>query len=63
MDLENVLAELRKERDALDAAISSLERLDRVGKPSAVHSSELAAYKLTNGANGAHRNPGPRESS
>jgi len=33
MDLENVLAALRKERDAIEAAILSLERLSRAGEP------------------------------
>ena len=28
MDLENVLAELREERDAIDAAICNLKRLE-----------------------------------
>jgi hypothetical protein len=33
MDLKYVLAELRRERDAIDAAIVNLERLQRLGKP------------------------------
>jgi hypothetical protein len=33
MDLEYVLAELRKERDAIEAAIANLERLGRPGNP------------------------------
>jgi hypothetical protein len=33
MDLEYVLAELRRERDAIDAAIANLEGLGRPGRP------------------------------
>ena len=33
MDLEYVLAELRRERDAINAAIVNLEGLGRPGKP------------------------------
>jgi hypothetical protein len=63
MDLEKVLAELRKERDAIDAAILSLERLDRRNTPGTVHVSHLAVGKPKNGINGVYRNPGPGESS
>ena len=62
MDLERVLAELRKERDAIDAAILSLERLEHVGTQAA-HSSELSARKPTKGSNGAYRTQGQGESS
>jgi hypothetical protein len=33
MDLDDILAELRAERDRLEAAILSLERLGRSGNP------------------------------
>ena len=49
MDLENVLDELRRERDAIDAAILSLERLNRVGLPGAARLSDWAARKPKNG--------------
>lgn len=54
MDLEKILAQLRKEREALDEAIFSLERLGRPrglpGRPP-----DLATKSPTNGANGNHR--------
>lgn len=55
MDLEKVLAELRKERDAIDAAIFSLERLARPGNTSQIRLPSLAAKSPTNGLNGNHR--------
>jgi hypothetical protein len=55
MDLEKVLAELRKERAAIDAAISSLERLDRPGNLRPGLPLGLAAKSPTNGANGHRR--------
>lgn len=61
MDLENVLDELRRERDAIDAAILSLERLNRVGLPGAARLSDWAARKPKNGANGVYRNLSPDE--
>jgi hypothetical protein len=55
MDLERVLAELRDERDRIDAAIVSLERLDRPGKAGLRDRLDLAAKNHTSGANGNHR--------
>lgn len=52
MDLENVLVQLRQERDKIDAAILSLERL---GSVSPVRQDDLAPKSRTNGANGNHR--------
>lgn len=48
MDLEYVLAELHKERDAIDAAIVNLERVRRLGRPT--HDRPAAVP-----ANGFHR--------
>jgi hypothetical protein len=60
MDLEHVLAELRKERDALDAAIRSLERLDRVGRGDPGHWPDLRAGSPTNGATSRPASLAPR---
>jgi hypothetical protein len=60
MDLENVLAELREERDAIEAVISSLERLDRPGNRGPVRLN-LAAKSPTNGFNGSHKNLAPEK--
>jgi hypothetical protein len=51
MDLDYVLAELRKELDAVDAAIASLQRLDRAGNPRLGRSKDLKAVAPTKGAN------------
>jgi hypothetical protein len=56
MDLERVLAELRKERDAIESAIFSLERLGRSGNTSPGRHPGLAAKSPTNGVNGNHGN-------
>jgi len=58
MDLEKVLAELRKERDALDQAIISLERLARAGRPAPGRPPGIAAKSPTSSANGNHRSAG-----
>jgi hypothetical protein len=54
MDLEKVLVQLRQERQALDEAIFSLERL---GGPVNLlgRLPDSAAKSPTNGANGYHR--------
>lgn len=62
MDLAKVLAELRNERDALDAAILSLERLDRPGKL-AGRPPNVSTRSHTDGANGFHRNLAPEANS
>jgi hypothetical protein len=59
VDLEYVLAELRKELDAIDAAISSLERLDRTGNPRLGRSKDLTAVGPTKGANRGYRTAAP----
>lgn len=58
MNLENVLIQLRKERQALDEAIFSLERLRRPGSLPG-RSPDLATKSPTNGANGNHRTASP----
>jgi hypothetical protein len=55
MDLEKVLAELRRERDTIEAAILSLERLGRPGNLRPGRLPDLAARSPTNGADGNHR--------
>jgi hypothetical protein len=63
MDLEKVIAEMRHERDALDAAILSLERLRRHGKPGPDRPLDSAAKSHTDGTNGFRRSSAPEESS
>jgi hypothetical protein len=63
MDLEKVLAEMRHERDAIDAAILSLERLSRPGKPGTGRPLDSAPKSHTDGTNGFHRSLAPEESS
>jgi hypothetical protein len=48
MDLEYVLAQLRRERDAIAAAIDNLERLGRFGGP-------IPSHPAPKPANGFHR--------
>jgi hypothetical protein len=68
MDLRAVLAELRQERDAIEAAIAQLERLEHSGRhgaarPLGLTTKGLAAKSPLNGANGSFRPPlpAPRE--
>ena len=62
MDLKNVLAQLRAERDALDAAISNLERLDQDRHRAPGRSPVLVTKSSTNGTNHGYSlvNPAPR---
>jgi hypothetical protein len=53
MDLEHALAQLRKERDLIEAAIRCLESLDRAGGG--------PTSNPANGANGSYRNLPPGE--
>ena len=62
MDLEKVLAELRNERDAIEAAISNLERLRRPGKLAPGRPPGVSTSSHTDGANGFHRLLAPEES-
>jgi hypothetical protein len=60
MDMTAVLIQLRKERDAIDDAIASLERLAGPGRWGAAHPSGLAAKSPANGSsNGVYRPPNP----
>jgi hypothetical protein len=54
MDLNNVLAQLHAERDALDAAISNLERLERARHDTPGRSPNLVTKTPTNGTNHNH---------
>jgi hypothetical protein len=51
MDLSKVLAQLREERDALDVAIYSLERLDQGATVARAALPILVTKSATNGAN------------
>jgi hypothetical protein len=59
VDLSKVLAQLREERDALDVAISSLERLDRGRDRSPGRPPNSVMTSATNGTNPALRPPAP----
>ena len=63
MDLNNVLAQLRDERDALDAAISNLERLEHDRHRSPGRQPGLVTKSSTNGTSNGHSllNPAPGE--
>jgi len=58
MDVRNILARLRKERDALDATIADLEGLgnERPGVPIRPN---LVTKSATNGTNPGNRHPDP----
>jgi hypothetical protein len=62
MDLERMLAQLRRERDAIDVAILNLELLTRAGKPRLNRSTECSTNSHTNGPNGSYKNLPPEES-
>jgi hypothetical protein len=51
MDLTQVLAQLRKERDALDAVIAGMERLEQERQPGPNHPISLVANRPTKGKN------------
>jgi len=57
MDLTKVLAQLRKERDDINATISNLERLEHGGRRSPGRPPSVAAKGSTNGANHGSRLP------
>jgi hypothetical protein len=56
MDLKNVLAQLRRERDELDVAISKLESLDRAQR-SRVSVPRIVTRTASNGTNPVPRTP------
>ena len=57
MDLNDLLAELRKERDQLDAAIFELEHTERGFQPGACRPPSLLTRNPTNGLNHGPRTP------
>jgi hypothetical protein len=59
MNLEGVLAQLREERDALDAAISNLERLEHSQRRGPSRPRRFVTTSPTNGTNHRHQPPGP----
>jgi|HubBroStandDraft_5_1064220.scaffolds.fasta_scaffold2962502_1 hypothetical protein len=59
VDLEYVLAELRKELIAIDQAIASLERLERSGNPRVARAKDLSAVHPTKGTNHGYRTATP----
>jgi hypothetical protein len=56
MDLKNVLAQLRRERDDLDLAISKLESLDRA-RQSGERVPRIVTRSASNGTNPVHPTP------
>jgi hypothetical protein len=63
MNVEYLLAELRKELDAIEAAILSLERVNSPDNPRPNRPLDFPARSRTHGANGFHRNPASEQSS
>jgi hypothetical protein len=59
MDLESVLAQLREERDRLDAAISNLEGLEHSRRRGPGRPRRFETTSPTNGTNHGHRPPDP----
>ncbi len=57
MDLKSVLAQLHREREALDAAIANLERLENSRHRDPDRSPSLVAKSPTNGTNHTHYPP------
>jgi hypothetical protein len=57
MDLKNVLTQLREQREALDAAISSLERLESGGHRGPGRPPGVATKSPTNGTSSNHTAP------
>ena len=63
MDVEGILAELRKELTRLNAAILTLERLHRPANPRPDRRLDCSTTSRTEGANGYHKNPEPEPTS
>ncbi len=57
MDLKSVLAQLQQERDALDAAITNLQRLENSRHRDPGRSPSLVAKSSTNGTNHTYSPP------
>ena len=60
MDLPNVLAQLRKERDALDIVIGNLERLEQAGRRGPGRPLNMVK-SATNGISRDHTLPDPSD--
>jgi hypothetical protein len=56
MDLKNILAQLRRERDELDVAISKLESLDCADR-NRESTPRLVTKTTSNGTSPVHRTP------
>ncbi len=61
MDVEGILAELRKELDGIEAAILSLERLYRTANLRPDRRLDCFKRSRTEGANGFDKNPEPEQ--
>jgi hypothetical protein len=59
LNLESALAQLREERDRLDAAISNLESLEHSRRRSPGRPRRFVTRNPTNGTNHRHRPPDP----
>jgi len=59
LNLESVLAQLREERDRLDAAISNLESLEHSQGRGPGRRRRIVTRNPTNGTNHGHRAPDP----
>jgi hypothetical protein len=57
MDLPNILAKLRKEREALDVVISNLEHLEQAGRRGPGRPPNLVVKSATNGTSHGYRSP------
>jgi len=58
MDLPNILAQLRKEREALDVVIANLERLEQAGHRGPGRPPNIVK-SASNGINRGYTLPGP----
>jgi len=59
MNLEDLLSQLRKERDVIDAVISDLESLAQSERHSPGRPRRSVTTGPMNGTNHGHRSPGP----
>jgi hypothetical protein len=61
MDLERILADLRREREAIDVALLNLDQLARIRKQGMNRPTYFSSKGHTNGANGSYENLTPEE--
>jgi hypothetical protein len=61
MDLARILADLRRERDAIDVALLNLEQLARIRKQGTNRPTHFSTKGHTNGTNGSYENLTPEE--